>query len=307
MTRVLFIFMDGIGLGPDDPETNPLARASMPFLRSLLGGQKLVASTAPFENRVVSLLALDAGLGVEGLPQSATGQAVLLTGINIPAELGYHYGPKPNASVREYLNDGKTLFSWLRARNKTSALLNAYPPGYFKGIQSGKRLYSSIPLAVTNADISLFSHEDLLAGRALSADFTGQGWREMLGFPDAPLRSPFEAGLHLAHLASGYDFSMFEYWTSDYAGHKQDMDWAVRQMEIFDDVLKGLVDAWDMSEGLVLVTSDHGNMEDLSTRRHTDMKVPGLVIGSQPERAAFTAGLTDLTHIAPRIASAILG
>ena len=44
----------------------------------------------------VSLLALDAGLGVEGLPQSATGQAVLLTGVNIPAELGYHYGPKPN-------------------------------------------------------------------------------------------------------------------------------------------------------------------------------------------------------------------
>jgi len=307
MTKVLFIFMDGIGLGVDDPETNPLARADMPFVRSLLGGQRLIASTAPFESDKVSLLALDAELGVEGRPQSATGQAVLLTGINIPAELGYHYGPKPNASVREFLKDGRTLFSWLRAKNKTSALLNAFPPRYFSGIQSGKRIYSSIPQAVTNAGISLFSHEDFLAGRAMSADFTGQGWRDMLGFPEAPLRSPYQAGVLMAGLASGYDFSMFEYWPSDYAGHKQDMDWAVRQMETFDLVLNGLLDTWDPDQGLILVTSDHGNMEDLSTRRHTDVNVPGLLIGSQSARDAFTAGLTDLTHIAPRIASAVLG
>ncbi len=307
MTRVLFIFLDGIGLGADDPETNPLARADMPFVRSLLGGQRLTASAAPFESDIVSLLALDAGLGVEGRPQSATGQAVLLTGINIPAELGYHYGPKPNASVREYLRDGKTLFAWMRGGEKTSALLNAFPPGYFKGIHSGKRLYSSIPLAVTNAGVPLFTHEDFFEGRALSADFTGQGWRDMLGFPDAPLRSPYQAGVLLADLAGGYDFSMFEYWPSDYAGHKQDMDWAVRQMETFDAVLNGLLDTWDQDQGLILVTSDHGNMEDLSTRRHTDVNVPGMVIGSQPGRDAFTTGLTDLTHIAPRIASAVLG
>ena len=134
MTRVLFIFLDGIGLGADDPETNPLALADMPFVRSLLGGQRLTASAAPFESDIVSLLALDAGLGVEGRPQSATGQAVLLTGINIPAELGYHYGPKPDASVREYLRDGKTLFAWMRAEEKTSALLNAFPPGPYTDV-----------------------------------------------------------------------------------------------------------------------------------------------------------------------------
>ena len=84
MTKVLFIFMDGIGLGADDPETNPLARAEMPYLQALLGGRKLTASVAPYESEQVSLQALDAGLGVDGLPQSATGQAVLLTGVNIP-------------------------------------------------------------------------------------------------------------------------------------------------------------------------------------------------------------------------------
>jgi hypothetical protein len=302
--RILFIFMDGIGLGADDPETNPLARAEMPFLGSLLSGRKLTASAAPYESEQVALLALDAGLGVDGLPQSATGQAVLMTGINIPAELGYHYGPKPNPQVASYLKNGNTLFSWLRAEGRKSALLNAFPPRYFSGIESGLRLYSSIPLAYTSAEYPLFTQEDFFAGRALSADFTGHGWRSMLEIAEAPIRSAREAGEKLARLAQGYDFSMFEYWASDYAGHKQDMDWAVEQLEVFDGVLAGLIKLWDMDEDLVLVTSDHGNMEDLSTRRHTDAKVPGLVIGKKHK--SFTQGLTDLTGIAPRIRECIL-
>jgi hypothetical protein len=305
MTRILFIFMDGIGLGVDDPETNPLARTEMPFLQSLLGGRKLTASAAPYESELVSLLALDAGLGVDGLGQSATGQAVLLTGINIPAELGYHYGPKPNPEVASYLKNGNTLFSWLRAENKKSALLNAFPPRYFSGIESGLRLYSSIPLAYTSAGYPLFTQEDFFQGRALSADFTGHGWRSMLQIAEAPIRSAREAGGKLAELARGYDFSMFEYWASDYAGHKQDMAWAVEQLEVFDGVLEGLIDSWDMDEDLVLVTSDHGNMEDLSTRRHTDAKVPGLVIGVKHK--SFVEGLRDLTGIAPGIKKHIIG
>ncbi|MCK6584127.1 MAG: hypothetical protein L6Q49_13600, partial [Anaerolineales bacterium] len=91
--KILFLFLDGIGLGEDDPEINPFARADMPYLESLLGGKRLIESAAPFESDLLTLKAIDPNLGVKGLPQSATGQAVLLTGINIPAELGYHYGP----------------------------------------------------------------------------------------------------------------------------------------------------------------------------------------------------------------------
>ncbi len=305
MTRILFIFLDGIGLGADDPAVNPLARAGMPCLRSLLGGRRLTASAAPFESDLVSLRALDAGLGVGGAPQSATGQAVLLTGVNIPAELGYHYGPKPNPAVARYLTDGGTLFSWLRANGKAAALLNAYPPRYFSGIASGKRLYSAIPLAVTGAGYPLFTKDHLYTGEALSADFTGLGWRTMLALTDAPLLSAQEAGKQLARLAQGYDVSLFEYWASDYAGHKQDMDWAVEQMETLDGVLAGLVAAWDLDADLILVTSDHGNLEDLSTRRHTGASVPGLVIGRGHKR--FTQGLEDLTGIAPRIRALLAG
>jgi hypothetical protein len=61
-------------------------------------------------------------------------------------------------------------------------------------------------------------------GRALSADFTGEGWRTMLGFPDSTAMDPHQAGRKLAALAKEYDFSLFEYWASDYAGHKQQME-----------------------------------------------------------------------------------
>ena len=297
--RLLFLFLDGIGLGEDNPESNPFIRAKMPYLESLLGGRKLTKSAAAFDSETVSLQAIDPNLGVKGLPQSATGQAVLLTGVNIPAELGYHYGPKPNPEVAQYLNGG-TIFSKTVRAGKKTAMLNAYPPRYFDGIDSGKRLYSSIPLALTNAGVSLFTHDDYFEGRALSADFTGEGWHEFLGFTDAPRFDPETAGSKLADLAKAYDFSFFEYWASDYAGHKQDMEWAIRQLETFDGVLKGLLSKWDLENGVILLTSDHGNMEDLSTRKHTAAHVPLLLFGDKKHRSEFSQ-ITDLTGVAPAI------
>lgn len=296
--RVLFIFLDGIGLGENNPDTNPFARAKMPHLNRLLDGRSLLREAAPFHGTYATLLAVDPSVGVGGLPQSATGQAMLVTGKNIPAELGFHYGPKPNPAVAAYLKDD-TLFSKFAEAGRKATLLNAYPPRYFHGIDSGRHLYSSIPLAVTNAGIPLFKDEDLFAGRALSADFTGEGWRTMLGFIDAPVMEPPHAGRKLGTLAKEYDFSLFEYWASDYAGHKQQMETAITLMETFDEVLGGLVEEWN--DGLILITSDHGNMEDLSTRKHTDADVPALVIGDKAARNEFTHAMKDLTDIAPAI------
>ena len=301
--HVLFLFLDGIGLGENDPQTNPFANAHMPNLNRLLDGRSLLKDSAPFHGEEASLLAVDPVVGVSGLPQSATGQAILLTGINIPAQIGYHYGPKPNPEVAAYLKNG-SLFSDFTKAGKKAALLNAYPPRYFDGVDSGKRLYSSIPLAVTSAGLPLFRHDDFFAGHALSADFTGEGWRTMLGYGDAPVMDPHQAGQKLGALAKEYDFALFEYWASDYAGHKQQMDEAIHLMESFDSVLGGLVESWD--DGLILMTSDHGNMEDMSTRRHTDADVPALVIGEKTARDEFTYNMKELTDIAPAIWRAVM-
>ena len=298
--KVLLIFLDGIGLGLNDPEINPFALAKMPVIKILLGGQRLVVDSAPYNGPRASLLAIDACLGIEGLPQSATGQATLLTGKNIPKYLGYHYGPKPNRDISECVSNGN-LFYTLVQNGLSSSFLNAYPPRYFESIESGRRIYAAIPLAATSAGIPLRTYDDLVQGKAISADFTAQGWKDHLGLQDTPVLSPTQAGMRLASLSESYSFSFFEYWLSDYAGHHQDMESSLTLLETFDQVLGGLISIWDDTDGLILITSDHGNMEDLSTRRHTYNTVPALLVGTPENRSEFTAGLKDLTDVAPAI------
>jgi hypothetical protein len=305
MSRILFLFVDGVGLGPAEAATNPFAALDLPNLQALLGGQRLLAACAPYEGPRASLLALDACLGVPGLPQSATGQAALLTGQNVPAALGYHYGPKPDPAVAAILRQG-SLFSTLRQSSRRAALLNAYPPRYFEVIRSGRRLYSAIPLAVASAGMPLKSAADLFTGQALSADFTGQGWRSQLGIAEAPLLTPAQAGRRLAALAAQYDLAFFEFWPSDYAGHHQSLAEATHILELLDQVLGGLLAAWDDDAGLILITSDHGNLEDLATRTHTINPVPALLIGRLDMRRRFASGLRDLTGIVPAILSTLV-
>lgn len=303
--RILFLFLDGVGLGEDNPETNPFSRAEMPHLKALLSGKRLVASSAPYEGPRATLLSLDACLGVSGLPQSATGQAVLLTGQNVPATLGYHYGPKPNPDVAAFLRNGN-LFSQLQSVGKRTVLLDAYPPRYFDAINSGHRIYSAIPLAATSAGLSLKDYQSLINGEALAADFTAQGWRDHLGLAEAPVISGWSAGQTLARLAGEYDFSFFEYWLSDYSGHRQEMQQAVVLLNLLDQVLGGLINSWDDQHGLVLITSDHGNLEDLTTRRHTPNLVPALIIGSPHLRSQFCREMKSLLDIAPAIVNFLI-
>jgi 2,3-bisphosphoglycerate-independent phosphoglycerate mutase len=237
---------------------------------------------------------------VDGMPQSATGQATLLTGQNIPAALGYHYGPKPDHQIAAYLQNGN-LFNVLNKNGKRASLLNAYPGRYFEAISSGRRLYSAIPLAVASAGNPLKTENELFLGNAIAADITAQGWRDVLHIPDTPVITPIEAGARMAALSSNYDLAFFEYWLSDYAGHHQDMIQALTLLEALDGMLAGLLNTWNDNESLILITSDHGNLEDLSTRRHTQNPVPAIVVGPRAERERFCSGLTSLTGISPAI------
>jgi hypothetical protein len=303
---MLFLFLDGVGLGVDDPKINPFAAADMPNLVDLLEGRRLVAGSAPLEGQRATLLAVDARLGVEGAPQSATGQAALLTGENVPAQVGEHYGPKPNPAVREIVQRDN-LFMQVLERGGSAALLNGYPPRYFEAIESGVRLYSSIPLAVTAAGVELMTVEDMQNGRAFSADFTGAGWSEQPGFPSIPIYEPKQAGRQLAKAADQYDLAWFDYWPSDFAGHRGDIADGIALLENLDAVLGGLVEAWGERSDLIVVSSDHGNLEDLSKRGHTLNPVPALVIGPAEMRKGLAGKLEDLTSFAPAILETLFG
>lgn len=298
--HILFLFLDGIGLGPDDPALNPFARAKTPNLARLLEGRRLVAGIAPLITQHATVVALDACMGVPGMPQSGSGQATLLTGLNVPALTGGHYGPWPSQAIVNLLNNGN-IFRAVRRQGKQAAFLNAYPATYFAAIESRRRVYSSIPQGVVSAGLSLRTTEDLRAGRAIAADFTGKGWHERLGLTDVPLLTEREAGERMAELAFEYDFSFFEYWLSDYAGHGQDMADAVGLLESVDRMLEGLLRAWDDEKGLILLTSDHGNMEDLSTRGHTMNPVPALIVGQEATRQRVATSLHSLADVAPAL------
>ncbi|MBN2303511.1 MAG: peptidase, partial [Anaerolineae bacterium] len=102
--HILLIFLDGIGLGDDDPTVNPFAAALTPTLHALAGGNRWLRSTPRTDTGRALFIPTDPRLGMPGRPQSATGQATILTGRNIPAEIGEHYGPRPNPPIRAIIN-----------------------------------------------------------------------------------------------------------------------------------------------------------------------------------------------------------
>ena len=316
--KLLFLFLDGIGLGKDDPVINPFVRAHLPNLDHLLDGNKIIAKDLQMNSNgeqrfihtpLASLLSLDACLGINGIPQSASGQASLLTGKNVSAYLGFHDGPKPTPEIMKILKEG-TLFSHLNQNGREASLLNAYPPRYFKSIETGHRLPGVIALSAIYAGIKLKTMENLFQGKAISTDFTAQGWHDQLGLLNTPLLTSRQAGERIWKLSSDYELAFFEYWLTDIAGHQQDMQSACDLLTTFDEVLGSLVNSWNDDERLILITSDHGNLEDLSTRRHTLNEVPLLLIGSPELRMQYIKELyqvngtmegLNLTNISPTI------
>jgi 2,3-bisphosphoglycerate-independent phosphoglycerate mutase len=300
---ILLIFVDGIGLGEDDPATNPFAAANTPTLHYLAGGQRWLKSTPRIESERAIFLPTDTRFGIAGRPQSASGQAVILTGRNVPAEIGEHYGPKPNPPIRAILAEDN-LFKQLTTQGKRAALLDAYPPPFFVGIDSGRRLRSSIQEAAFQGNVPILTADELIAGRALSPDWTGHGWREHLGYADTPIYTPAESGIQMARLARNHDFSLFSTWISDEIGHKGEYAKGIEFLELFDAVMAGLLDVWNDEEGLIIITSDHGNMENLSIRQHTENDVPTVVIGNA--RHQFAENFVSLMDITPHILSLLL-
>jgi 2,3-bisphosphoglycerate-independent phosphoglycerate mutase len=299
--RVFLIFLDGVGLGRADPHVNPLVAADLPHIAKLLEGRRLDLGLEPFDGVYASFRPVDATLGVEGVPESATGQSALLTGVNVPKLIGTHFGPKPDARIRAILQK-YNLPLRLAASGFRSRLLNAYPSSYFDAIRSGRRLHSAFPLAFEQAGIPLATEQDLIRGEAISADFTGRGWRTRLHLAGTPVLTPHQAGKRMAELALGNDFTAVDHWPTDYAGHFGEMRGAVRMLETLDRVLGGVIEGMAGTELTVVVTSDHGNLEDLSVRGHTRNPVPALILGPPDTRQAIADRMTDLTGFARSLA-----
>jgi hypothetical protein len=294
--RVLLVFIDGIGMGPPGA-ANPFDGAPVRVLAPL-GGRE--------GDSRVALAAIDASLGHPGLPQSATGQATIFTGEDAIALAGGHREGYPTRVVGELVMRSSILAT-ARASGLRAALLNAFDEtrgeriariarGEERPVRGGPKPSASA-LAGLAGGGALRTLEDAHAGRAVTFDFTGEVLR---GFGvDAPARTLEGAGEALAHAASELDLAIFETFLTDKAGHSQDMRWARHEIVRVDRFLQGLLEAVDPREQLVVVTSDHGNLEDLSTRSHTRAPVPLMAFGAEANH--FVAGARSLLDVAPRL------
>lgn len=300
--RALFIFLDGVGLGPDDAATNPLAVARTPTLASLLDGRRVVRAAAGFRGERASLVGLDASLGVPGLPQSGTGHATLLTGEDAIRRFGRHYGPWVPTALRPLVAQASVL-ARARAAGRSVAFANAYPEelarvvaGGLNGVP-GRRLgplRAGPPLAAIGAGVLDRHTAALERGDAVASEITNDGWIERLHRTGLPVVTPEQAGANLARIAARHDLTLFAHYTTDYIGHRGSFDDAVAAVERVDRFLGGVLEGLP-DDILLLIASDHGNLEDV-TRGHTDNPALGLVTG--PGHARVAQRLHDLRDLA---------
>lgn len=293
MQRLLFVFLDGVGLGAPDAQSNPFVAAHTPFLRRLLGGP-LDRTLSPSGDSAV-FASLDAGLGCAGLPQSATGQTALLTGVNGAALMGRHYGPWPGPTLKRVLDEGSLFNEAMRLGG--ARLANAYPPGYFSALEGG-RFRENVPVyAARSAGVTLPTLDAYRRGEALAADLTGEYFARIDSA--VPTLEPSEMGARLAAIASSEPFTFFDFWQSDRTGHRASLDEAVALVERLDRFLEGVVcRAAEISDLTVLITSDHGNLEQIGDRRHSHAPVP--LIATGPGANHF-GGARSLLDVAPAV------
>jgi len=266
----VMVFLDGVGLGRED--ANPIFAARTPILDSLLGGHHLWGKPL-ISHGCTKLCPLDASLGVPGVPQSATGQTTLWTGVNAAKVLGYHLNAYPNDILQELIA-AKSIFRQLTERGKSAMFANCFTAAYDQAVAAGKRRHTASTLSALAGGVKLRRVPDLLAGRAVYQDMTNQILRE-LG-ENVPLYTAAQAGGHLAQLAQDYDFTLYEFFQTDIKGHKQVWDQAVGLIEQIDSFIGGFVEAAAGKDVALLVTSDHGNIEDFTVKGHTHNPVPAL-------------------------------
>ena len=287
MPSVLLIFLDGVGIGIKN-DSNPFA---------VIENLAPLAHFQGIRTEIIfagQMIPTDARLGVEGRPQSASGQTTIYTGINAPQFLGYHKQGFPNEKLREVISEYSIFLQLKQKQIEPNIFANVYPPQFFQTVPRWK---SATTCAVEVAGMQFCRLPDLLGRKALFHDFTNDDLRKR-GF-DAPTFSPSDAAEILADLSKNYRFTLYEHFITDKIGHAQDFEQARIHLPLVAEFVRETLRKVDLEKTTVILTSDHGNLEDLSVRRHTLNDVPTIIWGRKKDETA--AQIKDLTDITPAI------
>lgn len=292
MTRVCFVFLDGVGLGPA-ASTNPWANVPTPTFHRLLGGPLVIG---PAQRQPgLTFQPIDATLGVAGLPQSATGQTALFTGVNAPQAVGSHLAAFPTAALRAIIAR-HSLLKRATELGRRATFANAYTPRYWELVQERRLRHSATTWTNMAANLRFRDLDDLARGEAVYWDIT----HRILPYRDPTFIAeitPEEAGRRLAGLTAAHDLVLYESFLPDLVGHRRLEMPPYEAITLIDRFLGGLIEHLPADATLVL-SSDHGNSEDTTTKAHTFNPVPLLALG--PDAEAF-AQVRDITGVTPAI------
>jgi 2,3-bisphosphoglycerate-independent phosphoglycerate mutase len=303
---MIFIFLDGVGVG-EAAAQNPFYAARAEFLPFYSGNMRLPDGTP--------VKSIDPLLGVDGLPQSASGQTSLFTGENLPKILNRHRDSYPNRLMRSIIKE-KNLLRRLTQQGLKAVFINAYPvySRFFTGshikIQANgelhfsshfpaefkRRISVSTCMMVTNEQTP-FNEKDILAKQSIFQDYSNR-WLTDKGLP-LPEYSPVQAAEILVQAAQRYDFILYEYFQTDVYAHRRSFEDQVRLVKELDLLLGKLISLLDPERETLLVTSDHGNLEDSSSRAHSRNPVPLLIWGQRSHE--LRESIDSLTDVTPAI------
>lgn len=288
---VLFIFIDGVGVG-EKHEANPLATSDWSSFSYFTGSEGLHDECDEINKIGILYKPIDANLDVSGLPQSGTGQTTLFSGENAARIAGKHYGPFPYTTTR-FLLEEKSLFHKVLDLGLKPTFMNAYPDIFFERAEKRDR-WTATTMMARSAGIELNRVEDLIEGKAITAEIIQNVWRENLKL-DVPVITKEEAGERMINAAKTYDLVLYEFYLTDKAGHSMDRIYADQIRDLLNPFLMHITK--NLAEGDTLViTSDHGNLEDLSSKTHTRNPVPLFVKGdTEPFQSAES--IIDVTPV----------
>ena len=283
--KIIYLFVDGLGLRAPASD-NPVNPEVCPTLWRLIERH-----SKP----------IDARLGVDGLPQSATGQASMFTGVNCAAAMERHCKGFPGPSLRKII-ETDNLFLQLKRRGLRVRFADAYlidsvdelVAHRFKSVTTVMAL--TVPETVSTAD-------DLVADRALMQDLTRETIQDR--YPNIPVIPPQRAAEHLFGIALENDFTLYEFFQTDVSGHSMDYVRACAVLRVYDRFLAALVRCAEAAGITLVLTSDHGNIEAVGDRGHTANPVPFVVHG--PRERQIRDGVSSLADVTPAILAAFDG
>ena len=212
-------------------------------------------------------------MGIDGIPQSATGQTALFTGCNAAKIMGMHVQGFPGTKLREIICK-ENLFSSLVKRGKKVAFANAYVRYTLEELE--RMRIKSVTTTMVESSIGWVRNiEYLLSGNAVYHDLT----RKTIKISSHVQKiSPKQAAIDLLKISGHQDFTLFEYFLTDMAGHNPD---SVVLKEVLGDLSAFVCELIDSAteNTIILLAGDHGNCEDVSTSKHTKNPVPFFVYG----------------------------